>query len=151
MACSLVHEGEANLSLSRIQVMQNTLKDWPDDIKIAQCRQCSSPACVDACPTGALRIDTANGNIRVVDESECIGCELCIEACSFIPKRILMNSTTGKALKCDLCLNTPFRKEKGGPGGKQACVDVCPQQCIKFVTETPGQQGDQAYDFRFNS
>ena len=43
MACSLVHEGEASLSLARIQVMQNILRNWPDDISIVQCRQCANP------------------------------------------------------------------------------------------------------------
>ena len=76
MVCSLVHHGEANLSLARIQVMQDILRNWPDDIKIVQCRQCANPLCVKACPTGALYVDTANGNIRVIDESKCDGCKL---------------------------------------------------------------------------
>ena len=59
MACSMVHEGEINLSLARIQVMQNILSNWPDDIKIVQCRQCANPLCVPACPTGALYVDTS--------------------------------------------------------------------------------------------
>jgi Fe-S-cluster-containing dehydrogenase component len=146
MACSLVHEGEANLSLARIQVMQNILRYWPDDIKIVQCRQCANPLCVKACPTGAIYIDTANGNVRVIDERECNGCKLCIDACPFLPQRIIWDPVAGKATKCDLCLDTPYWDETGGPGGKQACVEVCPQKAIKFTTEVPNQRDDAGYD-----
>jgi protein NrfC len=146
MICSLIHEGEANFSLSRIQVMQNILENWPDDIKIVQCRQCANPLCVKACPTGALYIDTAYGNIRVIDESKCDGCKLCIDACPYIPSRIGWNPVAGKAIKCDLCLNTPYWGEQGGPDGKQACVEVCPQKAIQFTRTAPNQRGDAGYD-----
>jgi len=146
MVCSMVHEGAASLSLSRIQVMQNIIKNWPDDIKIVQCRQCANPLCVKACPTGALHVDTANGNIRIIDGAKCDGCRKCIEACPFLPQRIIWNPKTGKALKCDLCLNTPYWHEKGGPRGKQACVEICPQQAIKFTREIPNQKADAGYD-----
>ena len=146
MACSLVHEGEANLSLARIQVMQNILRNWPDDIKIVQCRQCANPLCVQACPTGALYIDAANGNIRAIDESKCDGCKLCIDACPYMPSRIIWNPGTGKVIKCDLCLNTPYWDETGGPEGKQICVEICPQKAIKFTREVPNQRDDAEYD-----
>ena len=149
MACSLVHEGEANLSLSRIQVMQNILDNWPDDIKIVQCRQCVDPQCVGVCPTGVLHVDIANGNIRVIDKSECNGCRLCIDACPFRPQRIIWNPTAGKAIKCDLCIDAPYWGEKGGPGGKQACVEICPQKAIKFTGKVPEQTGDAGYDLNF--
>jgi protein NrfC len=46
LACSLVHEGRENLSLSRIQVIQNPFERFPDDITLEQCRQCVEPACL---------------------------------------------------------------------------------------------------------
>ena len=146
MACSMAHDGAASLSLSRIQVMQNILKNWPDDIRIAQCRQCANPRCVSACPTGALYIDTEHGNVRVIDAEKCDGGRKCLEACPHPPQRIIWNPATGKALKCDLCLDTPYWDEKGGPGGKQACVEVCPQGAIVFTREVPDQRGDAGYD-----
>ena len=48
LACSLVNEGVENLSLSRIQVIQNSFDKWPHDLTIEQCRQCVDPACVTA-------------------------------------------------------------------------------------------------------
>ena len=43
LACSLVHEGTENLSLSRIQILQNSFEKFPDDLTMAQCRQCVEP------------------------------------------------------------------------------------------------------------
>ena len=146
MVCSLVHEGRVNLSLARIQVTQNIIKNWPDDIKILQCRQCVDPVCVKACPERALHIDTDHGNIRVIDESKCAGRKACIDACPYIPKRIIWNHQIKKSMMCDLCLNTPFWDETGGPGGKQICVEICPQKAIRFTNEVPDQSGDVGYD-----
>ena len=49
-------------------------------------------------------------------------------------------------MKCDLCIDTPYWNEKGGPGGKQACVENCPMKAIKFVAETPVQTETEGYD-----
>ena len=146
LACSLVHEGEENISLSRMQVVQNSYNRFPDDVDIQQCRQCVNPLCVQACPTGACHVDTANGNVRVIDESKCIGCQLCLQACPFIPHRTVFNPEKNVAMKCDLCINTPYWNETGGPGGKQACVEVCPMKAIKMVNEVPAQLETFGYD-----
>ncbi|HOG47907.1 MAG TPA: 4Fe-4S dicluster domain-containing protein [Anaerolineae bacterium] len=146
IACSVAHEGVANLSLSRIQVLENIMGRWPDDIQIAQCRQCVYPACVAACPNGALHIDTKNGNTRIIDEAKCTGCKACIEACPQIPHRIIWNPAKNIAIKCDLCANAPYWPHKGGIGGKQACVEVCPAKVIKFVEEVPVQTETVGYD-----
>lgn len=145
LACSLVHEGKENLSLSRIQVIQDPFKGFPDDITLVQCRQCTDPACVKACPTQALHVDTKNGNIRRIDIEKCIGCKSCVKACPYIPSRVVWDFEEKHAHICDLCANTPYWKEKGGPNGKQACVEVCPVGAIKFTKEIPQQEGDKGY------
>ena len=71
LACSLVHEGEENLSLSRIQVIQSSFEKYPNDIETRQIESCDlcldtpfwneqggadgKQACVEACPLGAVR------------------------------------------------------------------------------------------------
>ncbi len=147
LACSLVHVGAENLSLARIQVVQDSFGKWPEDLSIEQCRQCVDPPCVDACPTGALHSEPRFGNVRMVDTRKCTGCKACLEACPFPPGRTLWNSEAKKAAKCDLCADTPFHWDKagGGPGGKQACVEICPVRAIRFTGETPVQEGDKGY------
>lgn len=146
MACTLAHHGVVNLSLSRIQIMQNPFVAYPYDIAIAQCRQCVTPACVAACPEGALHIDKTSGNIRRVDVDRCVGCKSCLDACPHTPARAIWNTAGEHAQKCDLCLNTPYRDEEGGIGGKQACVSVCPVGAITFSQRIPVQEGDRGYN-----
>jgi Fe-S-cluster-containing dehydrogenase component len=145
LACSLAHEGKVNLSRSRIQVLQNSFAHVPDDLTVAQCRQCVSPACLEACPTGALHPDSKQGNIRVIDVAQCIGCRSCLEACSFAPGRVVWNPETNRAAKCDLCAEAPFWNQQGGPEGKQACIEICPRRALRFTEKIPPQQGDKGY------
>jgi len=145
LACSLTHYGEQNLSLSRIQIIQDSFGKFPNDLSVNPCRQCVEPVCVRACPVGAAHVDTANGNVRVIDEQKCVGCKQCIKMCPQQPRRTVWNHKANKSSKCDLCINTPHWKEKGGPGGKQACVEICPVRALKFVTEAPDQEETNGY------
>ena len=146
VACSLVQEGEGNYSLSRIQVVQDAFARYPEDLQLGQCRQCPTPLCVENCPSGACHVEAESGNVRIIDEAKCIGCRTCLSACPFIPHRPIWNSAKQKAAKCDLCANASFWNERGGPNGKQACIEVCPMQAIKLVRETPKQKGNAGYD-----
>jgi protein NrfC len=137
LACSLAHEGEENLALSRIQVIQNVFGPYPQDMKAVVCQQCAKPKCVDACPTGACYINTDHSNVRMIDESKCDGCLQCLEACPFVPPMTIWNREKNIVTKCDLCLDAPYWSEGGGPNGKQACVEVCPLKAIKLVKKAP--------------
>lgn len=145
LACSVTHHGTASYANARIQIVQDPFAGYPNDINVAQCRQCPYPACVDACPTGANHVDTAHGNVRTVDEAKCIGCERCVNACPFTPSRALWNAKDKHAQKCDLCANTPYWNEKGGADGKQACASVCPMNAISFTKDVP-VQSDAGYN-----
>jgi len=152
LACSLVHEGVQSLSLSRIQIIQNSFEAFPDDVAIGQCRQCVNPECVDACPEDAITANETFGNVRMIDLNKCIGCGACAEACPYTPSRsqIAAYKDFGgeiKARKCDLCSQARFHWDAagGGPNGKQACVEVCPVGAIKFTKEIPVQDGTAGY------
>jgi len=74
LACSLVHEGKENLSMSRIQIVQNSFEKYPADIETRLAESCDlcadapfwdeqggsdgKQACVEACPLGAVRFST---------------------------------------------------------------------------------------------
>lgn len=147
-ACSMTHEGKANPSLSRIQIIRDapSFTKYPYDVVLSPCRQCVSPLCVQNCPTGACHVDEANGNIRRIDQSKCIGCKRCIQSCPHKPHRTIWDFTKKKSTKCDLCLDAPFWSEKGGPGGKQACIETCPVKALKLVTEAPEQEDIDGYE-----
>jgi Fe-S-cluster-containing hydrogenase component 2 len=143
MTCSLVHHGEASLSLSRIQIQQDAFQSWPNDIHMAVCHQCEDAPCVNICPVGALRFGEHRIELR---EEVCIGCKMCIMACPFgaiRPEAEPMPSVDYRfkpslskfvetaigektiAIKCDLC-----EGREGGP----ACVEVCPTKALMFLT-----------------
>jgi len=146
--CSMTHEGEGNLSLSRIQIIRDapSFTKYPYDIVMSVCRQCVLPLCVQNCPTGACHVDTANGNVRRIDSQKCIGCMRCIQACPQRPHRTIWNPVKKKSSKCDLCADAAYWSEKGGPDGKQGCVEVCPAKALKLVREAPSQTDVAGYD-----
>ena len=147
-ACSLTHEGEANPSLSRIQIIRDapSFTKYPYDVFMSVCRQCVSPLCVQNCPTGACHVETANGNVRMIDQSKCIGCRRCINSCPQRPHRTVWNPVKKKSTKCDLCADAPYWSQKGGPDGKQACVESCTVKALKLVREAPPQKDITGYD-----
>jgi len=147
-ACSMTHEGKANPSLSRIQIVRDapSFTKYPYDVVMGVCRQCVSPLCVQNCPTGACHVDEANGNVRRIDQSKCIGCKRCIQSCPHKPHRTIWDFTKKKSTKCDLCTDAPYWSEDGGPEGKQACVETCPAKALKLVQEAPIQTDINGYD-----
>lgn len=101
------------------------------------CMQCSSPACLDACPTGATYID--DEGVIQVDKSQCIGCGSCESACPYHartvlgtiesnhggagptpPEKILFAARTeGVAEKCTFC------SDRRANGDEPLCVKTC--------------------------
>ncbi|MBN2241041.1 MAG: 4Fe-4S dicluster domain-containing protein [Acidobacteria bacterium] len=147
-ACSMTHEGEANPSLSRIQIIRDapSFTKYPYDIVMSVCRQCVTPLCVQNCPTGACHVDGANGNVRRIDQEKCIGCRRCIEACPHKPHRTIWDPVKKKSTKCDLCIDTPYWSKKGGPDGNPACVEICPAKALSLVKKAPSQTDVSGYD-----
>ncbi len=157
-SCSMVNEGAASFSYSRIQVSVDAFAAYPNDVLITQCRQCRDPACYNACPKKdvAMMIDREHGNIRLVNPAECIGCGECFRACeaAFGTGRPVVAPHDGydgarKSRKCDLCLNAPYHFDPAGGGiGENAvrtCEAVCPMHAIKFFPMMPLQEGNAGY------
>ncbi len=147
-ACSMSHYGEANPTLSRIQIIRDapSFTRYPLDVVMAPCRQCVTPLCVQNCPTGAAHVDAEHGNVRVIDQAKCIGCKQCIQACPQRPHRTVWNPYINRSSKCDLCIDAPHWSKKGGPDGEPACVTGCPAKALKIVKEAPPQEDVAGYD-----
>jgi formate dehydrogenase iron-sulfur subunit len=89
-----------------------------------QCRHCLDPACVSACPVGAMQ-KTPAGPV-IYDSSRCLGCRYCMMACPYGIPRYEWEATTPVVRKCTMCY------ERVGAGGLPACVEACPQQATIF-------------------
>lgn len=79
------------------------------------CNHCQKPACVTVCPTQATT-KRADG-VVVVDNTICIGCGYCVQACPYDARFI--NHQTRTVDKCTFCLH---RVEAGL---LPACVETC--------------------------
>jgi nitrate reductase beta subunit len=64
------------------------------------CNHCLNPACVAACPSGALHKRGEDG-IVLVDQDRCRGWRACVPACPY--KKTFYNWQVGKSEKCILC------------------------------------------------
>jgi len=64
------------------------------------CNHCLNPACVAACPAGAIYKREEDG-IVLVDQKKCRGWRFCVSACPY--KKVYYNWKTGKSEKCILC------------------------------------------------
>jgi len=82
-----------------------------------RCRQCAEPACVEACLTGALHRPDIDGPV-LIDTDRCIGCGTCMLVCPY--GAIARDLATGKAIKCDGCLDRDVPR----------CVSVCPNGAL---------------------
>ncbi|MCI8469500.1 MAG: 4Fe-4S binding protein [Eggerthellaceae bacterium] len=86
------------------------------------CRQCAHPACVSACPAGAIAQRPGDG-IVTVDAGRCTRCGRCVEACPWHIPRMAERAMD----KCDLCLGAGV-----APGETPHCVVTCPTQALTY-------------------
>jgi len=93
-----------------------------------QCMHCLDPACVSACPVGALK----KGELGAVtyDPSRCIGCRYCMVACPFGVPKFEWNEPLPRIQKCTFCAD---RQEAGTV---PACVKACPTGALLFGKRT---------------
>jgi formate dehydrogenase iron-sulfur subunit len=115
-----------------------------------QCRHCLDPACVSACPVGAMS-KTSLGAV-VYDTGKCMGCRYCMMACPYGIPRYQWDRAVPYVRKCILCY------ERIRAGGRPACTDACPTQATIFgdrdallaaahrrIRESPGKYLDHVF------
>lgn len=114
LVCVGFHDRIFNPKASRIRVVRT---EPASDIAIT-CRQCEDAPCMRACPVSAIR--KLKSGLVEVDDTRCIGCGACAEACPF--GAIWLHPARRKAIKCDLC------------GGDPQCVKQCMPVALKLMT-----------------
>jgi formate dehydrogenase iron-sulfur subunit len=85
------------------------------------CMHCTEASCKEVCPTGAI---SHQGEAVVINQSWCIGCGYCVQACPFdVPH---LDEDTGTSRKCDFCIDRITN------GLEPACAKTCPSGAIQF-------------------
>ncbi len=117
ISCALVHSGsrdihkavwERPLPRQRVRVTRERGEYYP-----LRCFHCEDAPCVEACISGAMRLDEDVGTV-VNDHERCVGCWMCVMVCPY--GSIQTHEGQKVALKCDRC---PDEEEP-------ACVRDCP-------------------------
>ncbi|MFC2029847.1 4Fe-4S dicluster domain-containing protein [Chloroflexota bacterium] len=89
-----------------------------------QCMHCLDPACVSACPVGALQ--KLDSGPVVYDCTRCIGCRYCMVACPFGVPKFEWEETLPRIRKCTFCI------DRQTDGLDPACSAACPAGALTF-------------------
>ncbi len=121
VACKAEHEVPVGVNRTWVKYIEKGL--FPDSRRfysVNRCNHCDDAPCVAICPTTALF--RRDDGIVDFDDSSCIGCKSCMNACPY--DAIYINPETQTAHKCNFCAH---RIEVGL---EPSCVIVCPTQSI---------------------
>ncbi|HTT75338.1 MAG TPA: 4Fe-4S dicluster domain-containing protein [Candidatus Binataceae bacterium] len=124
-ACTVACKEEHNVPVGVFRTWVKYIEkgEFPDTSRhfgVMRCNHCDAAPCIEICPTRALF--RRDDGIVDFDNSRCIGCKSCMQACPYDALYIDPNSNT--AAKCNFCAH---RVELNL---EPACVIVCPTQAI---------------------
>lgn len=113
--CSIVNRQNHSLTKSAIKV--RTSGGMTSRFVAIVCIACADPACLEACPSGALSKREGGGVLLAAEK--CIGCRRCADAC--IMQAVFFDEETHKPIICRHC---------------GSCARFCPHQCLQ-IEEVP--------------
>ena len=124
VACKSEHDVPLGVNRTWVKYIETgVFPDVERHFSVMRCNHCDNAPCITICPTGAL-FRAANGVVDF-DDSNCIGCKGCMNACPY--DAIYINPATNTANKCNFCNH---RIEQGL---EPSCVVVCPTHAIKVA------------------
>jgi Fe-S-cluster-containing dehydrogenase component len=97
----------------------------PQSFVKQQCMHCLEPACVSACPFGALYKRGTDG-VVAWESTQCIGCRYCEVACPYHVPKFEWTSVNPEIVKCEFC------RHRLAVGEEPACTSVCPTKAVIF-------------------
>ena len=116
--CSVAQQRDHSLTKSAIKV--RTTGGMTSRFIAIVCLGCQEPACMEACPTGALT--KRDGGGVVLNEKICIGCRKCQGSC--IVRAVNFNEATKKPIICKHC---------------GICTRFCPHECLQMRDANGGR------------
>lgn len=124
-ACTVACKAEHGvpLGVNRTWVKYIERGEFPDTRRfysVNRCNHCDDAPCVSICPTTALF--RRDDGIVDFNDSRCIGCKSCMNACPY--DALYINPETQTAHKCNFC------SQRIEVGLEPSCVVVCPTQSI---------------------
>ena len=124
VACKSEHDVPLGVNRTWVKYIETgTFPNVNRHFSVMRCNHCDDAPCITICPTNAL-FRAANGVVDF-DDSNCIGCKGCMNACPY--DAIYINPVTNTANKCNFCNH---RIEQGL---EPSCVVVCPTHAIKVA------------------
>ncbi|MEK9663844.1 MAG: 4Fe-4S dicluster domain-containing protein [Candidatus Nanopelagicales bacterium] len=124
-ACTVACKTEHDVPVGQFRtwvkyVEKGSFPDTTREMAVLRCNHCTDAPCVKGCPTKALFIRP--DGIVDFDNSRCIGCKMCMQACPY--DAIYIDENTHTAAKCNFCAH------RIDQGLEPACVQVCPTESI---------------------
>jgi Fe-S-cluster-containing dehydrogenase component len=126
IACQLENDAPPGVQLRHVRNhISGNFPSGGEQFISTACFHCNDPACVSACPAGALhrRSDGVVEHIR----DRCIGCGYCIQTCPFhVPQ---FSPVQHVMRKCSFCTQRIDR------GKKPACVAKCTTGALTYFAD----------------
>jgi tetrathionate reductase subunit B len=132
MACKAENNTPVGVDYNRVmEIEEGIFRDASKtpDVSVTfvpmPCMHCGQPACLAACPVGAITKRKEDG-IVLINKDKCIGCRYCAWACPYGAPQF--NAEAKVMEKCTMCVH---RVDKGQ---QPACVTTCPAK-VRFFGE----------------
>jgi len=139
VACRDWNDNEVGCAkfLRRFTWEEGTFPELKMHTLFAPCYHCEEPACLKACPNGAIVKEDKYGAV-LVDQERCEGCRSCWDACPYGAPRFADDSPKTKMNKCNMCID---RLEQGQ---MPVCANSCLTRALDFgpLSEMKGKYGE---------